>query len=882
MDIVIRGANSLTQSNSPLYVIDGFPIEDPDPAILNPNDIESINILKDASATAIYGSRGANGVVIVETKKGKTGKPVVSLNLSTGLQQNKKRMEVMSPYEFIKYYDEIFPLQVDTLYFKNGKTLEDYRNVEGIDWQDELFHNAFMQNYNLSVLGGSEQTKYSISGSKYDQTGIILNSGYGRYQGRMSLDQAIGQKIKIGLKANYSNIMTQGESFASIISSEGRTIDSYFFYTAWGYRPISGNDNIDLLEQDIDPFNPTDVHNVINPIVQRENDYSRRRTTDLLVNAYLNYVIAPDLTLRITGSNDIFQYKQDKFNNSKTPLGRVHAFNTRGVNGSVDFTERNVWSNENTLTYDKVIHKDHRFTLLGGFSMQGIGTQLNSYAVQNVPNEELIMDGLDEGTPYLSKSGNSKSRLVSFFGRVNYNYKSKYLLTATFRGDGSSKFAPGHKWGYFPSVALAWNMGRENFIKSSNVISEAKLRGSYGITGNNRVSDYPYLSVLSFPIGNSYSFNNGNPILGAIPSNLANTNLKWESTKQIDLGYDLSLFKNRIELTVDIYRKITDDLLLNADLPYSTGYINAYNNVGKIQNDGLELSLNTVNIKTAEFKWESNFNIGFNNNKIMALTRGQENMFTIMALTQFNLPLYVAQVGQPAGMFYGYIFDGIYQYTDFDNPAPGRYVLKNSMPTNGNTRALIQPGDIKYKDLNGDGVVNAFDQGVIGRGQPIHTGGLNNNFTYRGFDLNILFQWSYGNDIYNANRLLMEGNATASIFKNQFASYENRWTPENPSNTLFRAGGQGPIQHSSRVVEDGSYLRLKTLSLGYSLPDGLIKKLYMRQLRFNISAQNLITWTKYSGMDPEVSVRNSVLTPGFDFSAYPQARTLVFGFNASF
>jgi len=426
-------------------------------------------------------------------------------------------------------------------------------------------------------------------------------------------------------------------------------------------------------------------------------------------------------------------------------------------------------------------------------------------------------------------------------------------------------------------------MSSEKFMKSLPFVSDAKLRLSYGLTGNNRVGDFAYLPTLDLRAVNTYVFDNVAPTKGGIViTNLGNSDLKWETTEQTDLGYDLSLFKNRVEFTVDWYRKTTKDLLLAANLPYYTGFTSSTINVGKVQNQGLEFSLNTVNLKSKGFTWESNFNISFNDSKVLGLNANEQQMInTVTWETSYNSsPLYITKVGEPVGQFYGYVWDGNYQYSDFDQPSPGVYTLKNTVTTNGNPRANIKPGDIKYKDLNNDGVVNTYDQTVIGRGLPIHTGGFMNNFSYKGFNLGVFFQWSYGNDIYNANRLIFEGTSRLSL--NQYATYNDRWTPENQNNTQFRVGGQGPAgMNSSRVIEDGSFLRLKTLSLDYSIPARLIKPLHIKNLGLSASAQNLYTWTKYSGMDPEVSSKHSALTPGFDYSSYPHARTIVFGLKAT-
>ena len=489
---------------------------------------------------------------------------------------------------------------------------------------------------------------------------------------------------------------------------------------------------------------------------------------------------------------------------------------------------------------------------------------------------------MDDGIPYSTTAVLSENALMSWLGRVNYSYRSRYMFTASFRADGSSKFTPGNRWGIFPSGAFAWRLGQEKFMRKLKFVDDAKLRVSYGVTGNNRIGDfatYPSLTQSDY-----YSFGNGTPSEAVVPNNLGNKDLTWESTEQIDLGLDLSLFGNRVNLTADLYRKTTRDLLLNANLPFTSGYSSVYKNVGKVRNDGLELSLSTVNVKTRDFEWTSDFNISFNRNRVMALAEGQESLLSTVAFTtDFNsTPLYIARVGGPMAAFYGIAWDGVYGYDDFEVDATGAYVLKKSVPTNGNARETIQPGDIKYADQNGDGVVNDQDMVIIGRATPIHTGGFNNNFTYKGLSLNIFFQWSYGNDIMNANRIIFEGNYNGKNI-NQFRSYVDHWTPENPTSRNFRPGGQGPRGvYSSRTIEDGSFLRLKTVQLSYTLPEKWVRRIHLHNVQIFVSGQNLWTWTRYSGLDPEVSTRNSALTPGYDYSAYARNRTYMAGLKIAF
>jgi TonB-linked SusC/RagA family outer membrane protein len=881
--IVIRGAGSLTQSTAPLYVIDGFPVEDFDARSLNNDDIATINVLKDASATAIYGARAANGVVIIETKKGRTGKPVITFNSLYGFNETRKQMKLMNPYEFVQLQYERSPLGTAARYFSDGRTLESYRDVTGIDWADEVFDPSPYSMYNFAIRGGSEQTKYSISGALNKSRGIISNTGTRRYQGRIAVDQTISAKLKTGVYVNYSDNSSSGIVAAS---SAGNNTTSYLFSNIWGYRPVNSDPDKDLLDADYDDLVVNADNARFNPVVVVQNTNRVSTVKELLVNGYLHYAINRNFDLRITGTVNNRLSENKNFYNSKTIQGSpFNPLNVRGVNGNVMYAETNSWSNENTLSYQKTINGKHRFNAVAGFSLQSSASKLHGVSVQNIPNEELGYSGFDEGIAYASPATSSKFTLASLYTRLNYNYQSKYLFTLTMRGDGSSKFARGNKWGYFPSAAVAWNMTQEPFFKKLPFVSESKIRTSFGYTGNNRVSDFAYFASLGMPNTAAYSWNNATPLKGIVPLDLGNPDLKWEVAEQLDIGYDLGLFNGRIELTAEVYRKTTNDLLLNAQLPGTTGFQTVFKNIGKLRNEGLELSLNTVNIDNKHLKWSSSFNISFNRNKVLSLTKGQDKLFSFVGFeSQYNTtPLYIAQTGLPAAMFYGFIFDGVYQYEDFDNPQPGVYRLKSTVPTNGNARDVIQPGDIRYRDLNNDGTVDSYDQTIIGTVYPAHTGGFGNNFNYKGFDLHVFLQWSYGNNVYNANRIMFEGNATVRPEMNQFASYNDRWTPDNPSNTLFRVGGQGPLgRYSDRVLEDASYLRLKTVSLGYNIPSAILERWHIKGLRLTASAQNLLTWTNYSGMDPEVSSRQSTLTPGFDFSAYPHARTLVFGLNATF
>ncbi|MCD0488965.1 TonB-dependent receptor [Pedobacter sp. MC2016-14] len=880
-NIVIRGANSVTQDNSPLYVIDGFPVTNPDNNLINSADIESIDILKDASATAIYGSRGANGVIIITTKRGKVGEPVLNYDGYYGLQKDVNRPKMMEPYDFVRYQIANTPATAINTYLTiPNRTLDSYIGVAGLDLQDELLNTAGMQSHNLSVRGGSDKTQYSLSFGYLDQNGMMTNSGFSRYQGRLVLDQTVNDRFKIGINTNFSNTRT----FGNIVNGGANSASINLLFQALGYRPTSGGANDeDLLNSLYDPTIDGNLNGDyrINPVLSARNELNRRTGNNLISNAYLQYKILPSLTLKVTGGMDLNFLKAEGFYNSQTSTGNIR-YNSKGVNGSVTNTTNSNWLNENTLTYTKVFNKIHNLNAVAGFTAQKFNTSAYGLVASQIPNESLGIDGLDEGATQSLNSTSSRSTLLSFLGRVNYTYRSRYIFTLSMRRDGSSKFAPGHKWGAFPSGAFAWRLKQESFLKNIQSISDAKLRLSYGKTGNNRVSDFPYLTTVNLPIISYYNFNNGTPVAGVNLNAVGNEDLKWETTAQTDIGFDLSLFKERLSMTVDVYRKVTSDLLLNATLPYHLGYDTGFKNIGKMKNEGLEITLNTVNVKSTDFQWNSSFNISFNRNRVLGLTENQKVFPSTVAWdASFANALYVAKVGEPVAQFYGAIWDGVYQYEDFDKFPDGRYLLKSNLTTNGNPRANILPGDIKYKDINGDLVVDAKDFTIIGRAMPIHRGGFSNNFVYKKFGLNVFFQWSYGSEIFNANKLIFEGNGRGVGALNQYASYASYWTPEQPSSTLFRPNGQGPTYYSTRLLEDGSYLKLKTVSLNYNFSNDWLSKLKIKGLKAYITAQNLYTWTGYSGRDPDVSTRNSALTPGFDWSSYPTPRTIVIGLNAN-
>ena len=875
MNIVIRGANSVTQSNAPLYVIDGFPTEDFSMADLNPNDVKSISILKDASAGAIYGSRGANGVVIIETKNGK-GKCNVSYNGYVSVNQVAKTYDVMNPYEFVDYVNELNPESGKMYLEDRGMTLDDYKSVKGYDWQSQIFRLALTHHHSVSVQGGTEQTQYLFSGSYLGQDGIILSTGQDNFQGRLKLTQKLHPDLELNVNANYSYNKLMG-AIASEQGSSSSSWQSYLMYRIWSFTPLDKG----VMDSDEGDEEEIDV-NQLNPVTSAVNSYRKVLRKNFMGNIGLKWQILPDLRFNTTFGINSSDVQTKRFNNSKTYSGFPTKLNTNGVNGSYETDNRMEWVNENTLTYKKKFNRNHTLNAMAGFTISQLNRDRYSYNVIQIPNESLGISGLETGTPTKLRSSEYCSRTMSFLARVNYSLMSRYLFTASVRADGSSKFPTQNRWGIFPSAAFAWRIKEESFLRDVRPVSDMKFRVSWGITGNNRVSDYAYFTALDY--SDYFAHGNQTPSSATGVTQYNNNGLSWEKTEQIDLGLDFGMFDNRIMLIADVYRKTTRDLLLNAYVPYSTGVGTALLNVGSVRNDGVEISLETLNVQSRDFKWSSSFNISFNRNEVLELANNQSSFTTNLKWTGdfASTPLYITRVGGPISSFYGLVWDGVYQLEDFTQNPDGSYTLKSTVPDNGNARDIIKPGDIKYVDQNGDGTINNNDMTMIGRAYPIHTGGFGNDFTYKGFTLSVFLQWSYGNDVMNANRIALEGNYAGRAV-NQLASYADRWSMDNQSSTNYRAGGYGPRgYYSTRTLEDGSYLRIKNVMFSYDLPKKALKKMHMSKAQIYVSLQNLYTFTNYSGLDPEVSTFHTALTPGFDYSAYPRARVYQLGLKLGF
>lgn len=909
-NITIRGNNSLTQSSAPLYVIDGFPTESSLASSIAPADIESIDILKDASATAIYGARGANGVIVITTKQGTEGKPKVSFSSSWSVNTIANKVDLMDAYDYVVlqtercensgatnaylspitdqnhfktlFPDKIFdpnsanPLKYTTDHYKT-ETLNKLGR-QSYDWQDAIYRAAFVQNYNVSLSGGSKDAgnRYNASVSVTDQDGVIVNSNFQRYQGKLNFQQKIGKKVTFDLLANYSRSITNGVTPTT--PSNTSSASGWLIYSVWGYRPVTP---LSLPEGTAETTDNADNYR-FNPSLTVRNEYRKTIVDYLNANASLTWEIIDDLKLKVSGGYNMYNKRREEFNGKETYTGNPDSPSGKGVNGAIYWNSKTSWLNENTLTYNKRFARKHNFQFLAGFTMQGEKYDYKGTVSTNMTTEDLGINGLHTGNIQTVQPWQYDWTMMSALLRVNYNYKYKYYLTASFRADGSSKFPKGNRWGYFPSVGASWNINREEALKDLTWLSNAKLRLSWGQTGNNRTqTPYDYYSQMTTSPGvagsNDYVFS-GTFMPGYYPSNMANDKLSWETTEQYNVGLDVSFIDSRIKMTADWYLKNTRDLLLMAELPASSGYSEAMLNVGSMRNSGVELTFDFTPIKKKNFIWNMNINVALNRNTVIGLNNGQYSLLSGVTWEKnFNSQSpYITQVGKPSGLMYGYLYEGTYKNNEFEGTT-----LKDGVPYLSSVgQEAVRPGDPKYKDINSDGIVDDNDRTIIGCGQPLHTGGFGNTFNFYGFDVSIFFAWSYGNDILNANRLIFENGNKSGL--NLLKTYNDRWTTNNADSNIPRVDANGMYVYSSRVIEDGSYLRLKTLSIGYTLPRSVLRRMHFDTMRIYLSADNLLTFTKYSGPDPEVSTRNSVLTPGFDWSAYPRAKGGTLGVSFTF
>ncbi|MCD7848453.1 MAG: TonB-dependent receptor [Parabacteroides sp.] len=845
-NIIIRGGNSLKGENAPLVVIDG--VLGGDLSLIDPNDIASIEVLKDASSTSIYGSRGANGVIMVTTKRGQSGKPTVSYSGYVSLQEVSKRMDVLSGpemYDMLKEIETNYPSSA----FKIPGWI-DPNNLNNVDWQDEVFRSTPMTGHSLSVSGGSETTKYSLSGNYLMHQGIIKNSDFNRAGVRANIEQKLGKKVTVGALLNASRSSSTSASINQMNGSDGGGVT----FCALAFSPL-----VPIYDADGKFSGPIqDGAQMNNPVALINDQVIDKFRNYFQGTAFLEWEIINGLRFKTAWTYTYSDKKQRQFTSGENLL----AYKGQGY-AYINDQETTNWLGENTLTYSKTFNKDHSLNVVAGFTAEASDYFYNNNSGKGFDIESLGYwnMGLADKSLLTVASGGNHSAIASWLGRVNYAYKGKYLASVSFRADGSSKFAKNNKWGYFPSAALGWRVSEEDFMKDISWIQNLKLRGSYGETGSQAITAYQSLASFST---SSYVLN-GSSAVALVPGRVPNPDLKWETTKQTDVGIDLSVLGGRISLVAGYYYKKTVDLHYDKILPYYTGYSTQTQNIGSKSNQGWEFSLNTQNLVGA-LKWSTSLNIALNREKVLEL--GDDEYFYTNGSggalgSSFN-ETGIVKVGEPLGNFYGYVFDGIYQ-----NQAE-----VNALPS---TSAAV--GAVKFKDLDGDGEITTNDRKIIGNANPKFIFGIGNDFSYKNFDLSFLFQGTYGNDIANLMKVNFGTAPSTNSVPNVFRYvYENAWRGEGTSNTQ-QALNQGAGPMSDRFIEDGSYIRLKNLTFGYTLPKSITSKVGISNLRFYVSGQNLFTITGYSGYDPEVSSRTGNYNLGFDGGSYPTVRSYTFGLN---
>lgn len=829
----IRGVGSINNSQ-PLIVIDGVPTDVP-LNMINMDDVASVDVLKDASATAIYGSRGAYGVVIITTKKGENEKGHISLKGSFGFDQLQRTLPLLKAYQFASLHNEMMANagQPQNPAFADPTVLGN-----GTDWMSQLWQFAPTQNYSLSYSGGTKKSNFYVSGAFYDQKGIIKTTAYRRITLQFNHDTQLFDWLKFGHKLSLNHDVKSGGEYN--IQNTMRALPTQAIYNEDG--SWAGPVGLAMY-----------VGDIANPIGKMQMNTSTTKGYNLLGNIYAEIKPVDWVIFKTTFGMQVMYWDTESWTPAYDwqPIAQPESQVFRSFDKSV------TWLWDNTLSFVKTFNDKHNFSAMIGSSMQANNYEFMSGAVQGFVSENArqLSNGLLEPTLYGNKSDWA---LLSFMGRVTYGYDNRYLLTATFRADGSSRFAKKNRWGYFPSVALAWRMSEEHWFEKTFWLTDLKLRAGYGLTGNQAsVGNYAYASQLQTV---QYTFGD-KQVGGLAPWVLPNPNVRWETVEQYNVGADFAFFDQRLHATVDWYIKNTNDMLVPMSVPISSGYSDEAVpsiNAGRMRNTGVEVSLNSLNFK-GDFTWTTTVNFAYNKNAILSLND--------------NVPMYfdcnIHKVGYPVAAFYGYVTDGIFQTQE--------EVDQHAVQTIGSDKyTSTQPGDIRFKDLNGDGVINEDDRTILGTPTPTWTFSMSNRFEFYGVDIEIYLQGAAGNKIYNGNRSTLEA---MSVAQNQLTSTLDRWRPDYRSTTMPRAVFSDPNKNnrvSDRFLEDGDYLRLKNITIGYTLPKKYTKKALMEEVRFSVSGQNLYTLTRYTGLDPEVG------GSGIDSNVYPLTRNFTFGLNIMF
>ncbi len=935
VSIRVRGGGSISQSNEPLVLIDGV---SGDLSDISADQIESIDVLKDASSTAIYGARGANGVILVTTKGAKEGKVQVKYNGYAKFNTPTGYQSVLDPYDYLAYTwasaasvgGDSYTEPLEKLYGigryagSNSQGINAYKNIANADIQKKVYKTSFSHNHDLSVNGGTEKTKFIFAANYMDENGMKLESSYRRANVSMKVDQKINRNLSVSLDARYTNVRSLGNSTDVL----GR---------AYKYRPIATDDILG----DLDALNEGVIENYAkqsqwdryNPEARIRDEYKPNVYQRLRAIGSLNWQIIKGLNYH---TDLVLGQKWDQNRSWEGAIINSYIDDNTGdilYSGNASITKKNKWNLRwtNTLNYDFTPWKEHHFNVLvgheisnsGGDELTASGTFFPSNFTKDNAFAMINQYDASKGTGTFSSSVSTPDRMISYFGRLNYTLMDRYLLTFTMRADGSSKFAPTKRWGYFPAAAMAWRIIEEPFMKDVKWMSNLKLRFSYGEVGNDGINSSLWSQTWSATSKKSDQMAFDNKFIPSYnrSTDLANTDLKWETTITRNLGLDFGFFDNRLTGSIEAYWNTTKDLLMHITIPGITGYTTAYANIGQTSNKGIELSLQGNIYSNKDWNISAGMNINFNKGNVDKLADNVTGRYgsNWASGSQFPTEDFVLMEGQPVGLIRGLVADGFYTTNDFTY-ADGIYTLKEGVADvsaavfpnyhihNGMTERpkgqLAYPGMAKFKDLNGDGTIDADDVDVIGNTNPTHTGGFNLNVSYKNFDLGMYFNWSVGNDIYNVNKLSnLYGYKEGGVFENRLSLVKDCYkiydvvdgqlkaltTPDelnaaNVNATLplaYSENGYG----STLGIEDGSYLRLNTLTLGYSLPKSLLKTVGISNLRFYGSIYNVFTITGYSGLDPEVSTNTSTKTYpmyGMDWNAYPRPRSFVLGVNVTF
>lgn len=857
LTVRVRGTSSIGSSD-PLYIVDGIPVSGLD--FLNSNDIETINILKDGASAAIYGARGGNGVVLITTKTGSKNKQgKISYDAYYGVQSTWKKANLLSAREYAILSNEA--------HVAAGVTpLPEFANPDalgaGTDWLDAIFNEAPMSSHQLSLNGGSDKSTYSIAGNAFNQEGIVGGdkAAFKRYTVRASGSNEVKDWLTVGTNINFTTLTRNGlPENNEFVTPLVRALNMD------PVTPVRKSNGTYAYSRYAD----TDITNPVNAI---EQTYDRWHSDRVVGLVYGEFKLGKGLSFRSSYSVDATFAKQDifypKFDLSNDPVLSDAPSREKSLNNSV-VINNNTWKNwqwENVLTWHKTIAKRHDLSLTAGTSTienrHEYHGGANSNLPSNDPKDAYISNTIDPIESQSAYGGADESAWRSYFGRANYELDDKYLLSATFRADGSSKFGANNRFGYFPSVSAGWIVSHEGFWKEG-MVNFLKIRASWGQNGNDQIGNYGYSTIVN--IGQNYTFGPTQTITnGSVALVSANPDLKWETIEQTDLGVDAEFWDGRLSFTGDYFIKKTLDMLYAAPIPLTAGTAAPITNVASVKNNGLELSL-TYRNRDRAFKYSIGGNIAFVKNEVTGLGLGNEPVYA-GRIQSGNADVTKTEVGRPIGSFYGYVTDGIFQ---------NQQEIESAAFQNENTA----PGDIRFKDLNGDGTITIEDQTYIGNPSPEIAFGVNLDFEYKGFDLGIFLQGTQGNDIYN-------GTVRYDFYYvNRPVSVLNRWTGPGTSNVEPRVNLLDPNQNarvSDRFVEDGSYMRLKNVQLGYALPKSLLKRLHFEKFRLYVSAQNLFTFTKYTGMDPEIGAYGGALNAGVDRGFYPQARVLLGGINVTF